>query len=949
MDEMRFLEEIAEHVLKHHQQQTDALTIVFPNRRAGLFFRNYLSTRILQPVWSPEVLSIEDFVKGLSSLKSAEKLDLIYLLYQVFTDLNKSNESFDKFYFWGNVLLQDFDEVDKFMVDTRLLFKNLVHIKKMEGNLDYLQEDQKEHIIKFWKSFGDKLSKQQQGFLDIWDTLYETYERFNQLLLGKNMAYDGMIYRRVVNSLKDGNVDSDDKKVIFAGFNALSKSEEEIISWFVKEGKGEVFWDADDYYLRDHKQEAGKYLRELKFGNPILRNSFRKSYGNSFADSGKSVEVISVASEVGQAQEAAATLAKLNGTIDEDTVVVLPNNSLLFPLLHAIPENVDKLNITMGYPLVSSSIFGLLDALINMHIKAEGKGAYYFRNVLAVLKHPLIAKIQDDEIQKLINDIQQKNILWVSVKLIDIKHDLLGLLFELKGDISEFLIEVIRGLINEDQEAVEREFAFRFIQLFNRFNEFVKSYQLKLSLAAFQKIFRQLAQGERLPFEGEPLLGMQVMGILETRNLDFKNIIVLSMNEGLIPPAHKNTSFIPHSVRKVFNLPVADHQDAMYSYIFYRLVQRAQNIYFIYNATEETGQSGEVSRFVRQLEQETNIEIMHRNVASEVIMEDPQQISIKKNDAIMQQLFRFTSLKKFKKRFTPTAINTYLDCRLRFYFKYVLELYEEEEIAEEVDPMVFGNILHHVMEKLYLPFDKDGNRKVGTGDIDKLKEKVKEEIKIEFSRQFGSLEKEFVFEGQNLLAREIIEKMVLKVLDYDNQQVPFEILGVEADDKKGYIHHTEILSNGSVIQVGIKGIIDRIERKEGHVRIVDYKTGKDEKSFSDIPSLFDRDLLKRNKAVLQTFVYGLLYKNSPGYQKDLPVQASLFNIRDLFRSDFSPLIQVGIRNSKRDVVDIRNYFDEFEAELQNLLEELYNSDADFSQTEDAKKCGYCPYAGMCNR
>ncbi len=947
---MKFLEEIAKIVIDKYQASTDTLTIVFPNRRAGLFFRKYLSSAISRPVWSPKIQSIEDFIKGLSDLKSADKLELIYLLYKVFADLTKSREEFDKFFFWGNVLLQDFDEVDKFLVDARLLFKNLVHIKNLENDLDFLDDEQKALIIGFWKSFGEKLSRQQEDFLGIWDNLYATYTQFQEVLKARNIAYDGMIYREVANDLTTGAITIGAEKVIFAGFNALSASEEEIISWFVQEGKGEVYWDADDYYLNDSKQEAGKYLREMKFGNTALRKSFKKSYGNAFINSSKKIEVISVASEVGQAQEASHILQSVKSQIDEDTAVVLPNNTLLFPVLHALPENVGKLNITMGYPLASSSLFGLLDALINLHLKSEGKNVFHFRNVLNVLKHPLITRFQDEATLKILQDIQNKNILWIQKERLVIDHELHSLLFKNpQSSIADYLIEVVKYLANDDNEQVEKEFAFQFYQLLNRIQDFMAKNNLKLSIGAFQKIFRQLVQNERLPFEGEPLLGLQLMGILETRNLDFKNIIVLSMNEGLIPPAPKNTSFIPYSIRKVFGLPVIDHQDAMYAYIFYRLVQRAENIYFIYNAAEESGKSGEVSRFVRQLEAETDIELSHRNIASEVIVEDPNLICVDKDKNIMDQLLKFTSRLGYEKRLTPTAINTYLDCRLRFYYKYVLGLKEQDEMAEEVDAMVFGNILHHVMEKLYLPYDNDGKRQISESELKEVRLRVDDEINREFALQFGTKEKEFVFEGQNVLAREIIKKMILKVLEFDQQRIPFEILGVEADDKKGYLYQADITINGSKVQVGMKGIIDRIELRDGHVRIVDYKTGKDQKVFPDIPSLFDRDNKSRNKAVLQTFIYGLLYLHSSNHKSNIPVQASLFNIRDLFRSDFSPLIQIGKGNSKQDVVDIRSYLGEFEQELKFLLNEMYDFEVPFSQTSDMNKCSYCPYAGLCNR
>jgi len=943
---MKFLEEIVEVFLSRYAQESDEITIVFPNRRAGLFFQKYLSARISKPIWSPKIISIEDFIKGLSSLKSADKLELIFELYQVFKKLNKSMEEFDRFFYWGNIMLQDFDELDKFLVDPELLFKNLSHVKSIENSLDYLQDDQKKLISEFWKNFGEKLSSHQKGFLGIWDNLFQTYQHFRTRLYEKGIAYNGMIYRDVEQELQIGQSNPEVEKVIFAGFNALSKSEESIITWFVKEGKGEIYWDADDYYLKDNSQEAGRYLREMKFGNQVLRKSFRDSYGNEFLGTKKKIEVISVASDVGQAQQVSELLKSMNSQLDENTALVLPNNELLFPLLHALPAEVDKLNITMGYPLAASTIYGFLDTLIDLYLRSENKSAYHFKSVLAILRHPILAKIKDQTIFEIEKRIVQNNTIWISKKRFKVDHAVLKLIFKEPGDeLSNYLMEILGFLAEENEDNVEREFLFHFYTLLNRLNEFLQNNKLTISKVAYQKLFRQLVQGERLPFEGEPLLGLQVMGILETRNLDFDNIIVLSMNESLIPPSPKNTSFIPYSIRKVFGLPVVDHQDAMYAYIFYRLVQRAKNIYFIYNSTEETGKSGEVSRFVRQLEHETDLDIVYKTVSSEVTIEDPHVISVMKNERILENLYRYSSKKKHEKRFTPTALNTYLDCKLKFYFKYVLELYEQEEISEDVDPMVFGNILHHVMEQLYLPFDDEGKRTVNNDDILILEKRVDKTIESEFTKHFGSEEPRFPFEGQNLLAREIIKKMVLKVLEFDKRRIPFDILGVEADAKKGYVLNTIIDINGESVEIGMKGIIDRIEQKDKIIRIVDYKTGVDIKNFFDIPSLFDRENKQRNKAVFQTFFYGLLYLNSPKSDPGFQVQASLFNIRDLFKSDFSPLIQ----HKNNDVADIRIYLEEFEQQLKILLIEIFDNEISFSQTDDTKKCGYCPYVGICNR
>lgn len=947
---MKFLEEIVEVVLSRHADASDEVTIVFPNRRAGLFFQKYLSARITKPIWSPKIVGIEDFIKNLSNLKPADKLELIFELYQVFIKLNKSSENFDKFFYWGNIMLQDFDELDKFLADPELLFKNLIHVKNLENNIDYLEEDQKKLIADFWRSFGEKHSTHQKGFLAVWDNLYQTYVQFKSRLTERGIAYNGMIYREVAEALENGVIKPEFGSVIFVGFNALSKSEENIISWCVKEGIGEVYWDADDHYLKDNKQEAGRYLREMKYGNPTLRKSFRESYGLSFQGSDKKIEVISVASDIGQAQQASELLKSWHSPFDENTAVVLPNNELLFPLLHALPQEVERLNITMGYPLSSSTVYGFLDALINLQIKTRDNNSYHFRSVLTILRHPLLANRKDDLIDKIATDIIQKNTIWIPKKKLKEENLLLNLIFrEPEASLSDYLMDLIKFLSEQNEDEVEKEFLFHFYTLLNKLNEFIQRNKLQISITAYQKLFRQLVQGERLPFEGEPLLGLQVMGILETRNLDFDSIIVLSMNESLIPPAPKSSSFIPYSIRKVFELPIADHQDAMYAYIFMRLVQRAKNIYFIYNSTEETGKSGEISRFVRQLEHETDLSISYKTISADVTVEDPHVISIIKNERILESLSRFTSRKEYKKRFTPTALNTYLDCKLKFYFKYILELYELDEVSEEVDPMVFGNILHHVMEQLYLPYDKDGNRTVSKEEIKNLKKNVAPEINNAFAKQFGVQDEHFEYEGQNILVSEIIQKMIFKVLEYDSQRTPFDILGVEADDKKGFVLNSEIEIDGSPMQVGMKGIIDRIEQKDNTIRIVDYKTGKDAKTFPDIPSLFDRENKTRNKAVFQTFFYGLLYLESPIQHHSLPIQASLFNIRELFNENFSPLIQIKKGRINQDIQDIRVYLDEFNEELKNLLQEIFDKDIGFSQTDDLKKCGYCPYVGICNK
>ena len=590
-----------------------------------------------------------------------------------------------------------------------------------------------------------------------------------------------------------------------------------------------------------------------------------------------------------------------------------------------------------------------LQAILKIQEDLEKKGVMYFRNVLQLIRHPFLAGIDDDLLRNKEEEIIEQNRLWISQNYMQSEDSFLSRLFELKDkDLANHLSSLVRDLAMMSDDPIEKEFFFQFYKLINRLQDFLERRKLPFGPASFRKLLKQVLQFERLPFEGEPLSGLQIMGILETRNLDFDNVIVLSVNEGQMPPAPRNISFIPHSIRKAFDLPTLDQQDAIYAYIFYRMIQRSKNVHFIYNASEQDGNTGEVSRFIKQLEFESDTEIIHKTVSHEIKIEELNLINVSRSSGIQEKLLRYTAISGMEKRLTPTAINTYLDCSLRFYFKYVLELKEEDEIAEEVDPMVFGNILHKVMEDIYQPLfdEKAGN--VQKSDINNLRGKLDKEIERQFKDQFGADEKTFRFEGNNVIAREIIKNMANKILDYDETRTPFTIVGLEADEKKGFKTEIEISIDNASSRVGLKGIIDRIEEKDGIIRVIDYKTGRDEKSFNDVDSLFDRENEKRNKAVFQILLYGYLAYSSLSEWQDAPIQVSLFNIRDLFSDGFSPLIQIKDKKST-DILDIRPLLPEFIAHLKTLLEEMFNPEIAFSQTDDLKKCRYCAYVGICNR
>ncbi len=948
---MKFLEELADDFINRYPSSGDEVTYVFPNRRAGLFFRKYLAERVANPIWSPRVMSIEEFIVAHSSLKKSEKLELVYELYQVFRKILKSEESFDSFYYWGTVLLGDFDELDKFLVDPEELFKNLAHVKAIEADISYLQEDQRKLIMEFWRSFEPLQSSEQKGFLALWTNLPGIYSGFCSALLSKGLAYDGLIYKQVVDGLTNKSILPIAPKTIFAGFNALSVSEEKIMSWYVEHGSGEVFWDIDDYYFSDSKQEAGRFLREIQSTNPTLRQTFRKEYPNRLNDNQRTISVINVATDTGQAQQLPEILMSLGGAFDENTAVVLPTNELLIPTLYALPDTVEKLNITMGYPLALSPVFGLLQALIDLAESGTGKTVSYYKHVLNVLRHPLVHSYLTASDQEIVNHLLKDNQLWVSSENLQLSNkELEEVLFRNKDKgLFSHLLDILAFLGSHEQDTTEKEFFYHFYRLLQQFQQFTESRKLVLSAAAFSKLFRLMAQQERLPFEGEPLDGLQILGILETRNLDFDNVIVLSASEDNLPPAPRNTSFVPYSIRKAYGLPVIEHQNSMYAYIFYRLLQRAKNVFLIFNSSEADGQAGEASRYIRQLQRESGIQFSYQHIAPEVTLHDPSPIIVPKNTQIFQKLMRYASSDDHRNKLTPSALNTYLDCKLKFYFRYVKGLKEQEEVAEEVDPMVFGNIFHKVMENLYSRHDIDGHRLITGTTIKNLIALMPSELDKAFANQFGAAAQGYTYEGQFLLAREIVEKMALKVLEVDMKQAPFEILGIEANENKGMFWTVPLMCDGKEIQVGIKGIIDRIEQKDGCIRIVDYKTGKDALDFDGISSLFDTSKTNRKKAVFQTIFYGWIYYKAFLRGNNSPLQARLFNIRELFNEDFSPLIKMKDGRTPAEVIDIRVLFDDFEGHLKTLLEEIFDISDSFTQTDDKKRCEICPYRGICSR
>ncbi|MEL6558814.1 MAG: PD-(D/E)XK nuclease family protein [Bacteroidota bacterium] len=958
--EHAFLRELAEKVFQQNQSgmspdwkpDLHGITVVFPNRRAGLFFQKYLSGLIKKPIWAPEVTTLEDFTMEMSTLQLADPLTLIFELYHAFNEYQQVPEPFERFYFWGEMLVKDFEELDRYLVDPEKLFISVKNQKELDEAFYFLDEKDKKTIQLFWASFLPDASPSQYTFLKTWEILLPVYKRFIQKLQEKGLAYTGLIYRNVANELTESLAGADkSRKIIFAGFNALTRSEEMIIKHFVDNHDAEIYWDYDDYYFNDEKQEAGVFLRDYA-RDSILKKTFPEEAPKYFEGISKEVSVTGVSLEVGQAKaigEYLQQLIKAKKFDLEETVVVLPKEHMLFPLLNSLPNQIDKLNVTMGYPLKETPLFSLLESVLQLQATARLEQdffeSFYYQPVTEIFSHPYVAQAFPEETEAYLQEIRKVNKIMIAKEELHGKVALFEIIFQLKNNnlaLCDYMVTILKTLYAGMEEVLglEREYLFQFYQIFERLKEILSMQSSLVEINTFIKLFRQVTRTVKIPFRGEPLEGLQIMGVLETRNLDFKHVILLSMNEGNLPADSKGGSFIPYNIRKAFGLPTFEQQDAIYSYLFYRLIQRAESIQMYYNTSSEFGLKGEVSRYIRQLKQESGLEVKEKVLANKAELSEAKPIEIAKDERVQRTLSGY--LAGGRSRFSPSALNTYLDCKLRFYFRYVAKLYTHDEVSEEMDAAMFGNILHRAMEILYENLTK--KRKpaiVQPADFFTLRSSVDGAITLAF-RDYYHLPKsrKLILEGRNLVMYEVMKDFIGKVIDHDESYAPFEIIALEGGSRQGY-KLDYALNDGR--KVGLKGIIDRIDRKNGKVRVIDYKSGKDDRNIGSREAFFDRDSYKRNKAAMQTFYYAMLYINKHGDGE--PIKPGIFNMRELFQDNFDESLMDG----DEPLLDIRQYMEEFKADLGALLEEIFDPNDPFTQTEDPDKCRWCDYNGICRR
>lgn len=949
-----FLQRIASRFYEEYRADIRKLSFVFPNRRAGLFFQKYLSEIVEKPLFSPEILTVNECFFNASDRLPADRTAELFRIYRIYKELSRTEESFDAFVFWGEMLLSDFDEVDKYRIDAEALFKNLSGIKEIDYLFDSLSEEQKEAIRLFWHHVvPESESETKKSFIAIWEVLYELYQKSRSELLSENRATEGMIFREIADRLEADDIPDyfEGKQFVFVGFNALNPTEEVLFSELRKRGQADFYWDYEADVLRDAENRASRFYKNNLRDFPSKLDIKPGEAGLEDLD----IELIAVPSSVGQSKEIYRLLQKLYPEKTEEkewikTAVVLPDESLLLPMLHALPPQIENINVTMGFPLKATPVASLLENIFELQRRTNSKGQFYHITVSNILKHQYISKIFREEVQQLSKRMVENNAFYVENDFFA-ENELLSTIFTLRKQPNEFvayLLEILQKLhyrwqqFSKESESarLEADFIFQYYTAINRMQEVMSDTALPdMNLETMIRLIRQLVSGISIPFEGEPLNGLQLIGMLETRGLDFENLIIASFNEGVFPKKQSINSFVPYNLRRAFGLPTDEYHDAISAYNFYRLIQRTKRIFFLYDSRTDGMQTGEVSRYLYQLHYQYRLPVRRVNLIYEVDLPQNESIVVEKNETVMQKLMEFTDQVEKPRALSPSSINTYINCPLSFYFSYVERMREQDEVTESVEAAMFGTIVHHVLENLYKEMEGQLMQKHQLEELAKNKFLLEKAIKEAFSVEFFKKEKTADIEltGNHKLLANIIYDYIKKLVELDAERAPFTYIQSEKDlDFMLPVFKDKF-------KVRLYGKVDRVDEKEGVVRIVDYKTGGDDLSFKDIDELFDKDKDKRPKAVLQTFLYSELYMRDSGAGDILP---EVVKTREIFDKDFSSRLRD--KQAKHDVERYADYREEFMQRMQATVEELFNPEIPFTQAEE-KHCVWCPYQSICRR
>lgn len=878
-------------------------TIVLPGRRAGAFLKNELKTQTNYKGFAPEILSIEDFIAKIAGLQMLDSTSTLFAFYKTYVSLTpeKERENFETFYSWALHLINDFNEIDRYLIDAQNFFGYLGEIKNIEH----------------W-SLATPQTELVKNYIGFWDKLSDYYNHFIQELLKNQTAFQGLMYRQAAAKISDFLEDYPNQ-IIFVGFNALNNAEQEIINKVLETKKGEILWDIDRVFLDDPMNEAGLFIRKYLKNQP---ESTEISFVSDTYSDFKNIHIIGVPKNVGQAKILGEILKEIS---TENAAVVINDESLLSPVLNSLPPEIEEVNITMGLPLEQTPPASFFEILFKLAV--EKNNTYYYKNVLEVLNHPTLNFKGDQTVYELQRDIIKNNKVFISAEEI-LKYtegknkEILQLCFvHHHKDIFGFLDTLLNltDLLRPDNPAdspLEAEYLFHFNRLFKKLHNLLKKFNPLDSIEGLHRIYSDLLNTESVDFSGSPFTGLQIMGMLETRVLDYDTVIMTSVNEGVLPSGKSTGSFIPYDLKKQYGLPTYKEKDAVYAYHFYRLLQRAKNVYLLYNAESSGLNAGEKSRFLYQMEVEKpEAHSLHQHLISPDSKSAPiTPAVIEKTPEIM------TVLKKIAAGgFSPSALTTYIRNPMDFYRNYILGIKDTDEVEETISALTLGNVVHNTLENFYKPLE--GNH-LTPEDLKKMKAKTIEEVNHQFKEIYSSLP---IKEGKNLIIYEVAKKFVFNFLQYEAELInanSLKILHIESADLK-----QEISVPGLDFPVFIKGRVDRVDELNGNIRVIDYKTGVTEQKNLNVPEWKDITENEEKNKAFQVLCYAYMLNRLKNYN---PIYAGIISFRNLGAGFMS----FGLGKGKNTVREIdSNLLDSFQEELIRLIAEIFDADTPFIEKE----------------
>lgn len=909
-----FISETINDILKTTKTFNNAVFIL-PSQRAGVYVKQALKD-MLASGFLPEIITIEQFLERVSTLKKIETLPLLFDFYTIYKEVVPNPVSFDDFSSWAITILQDFNEIDQYLINTKDLFI-------------YLRDIQR---LKKWSVKGafkeTELVKDHYSFLE---KLHLLYPKLYTHLLERNIGYQGLIYREATKCIDDYLEENKCKKHIFIGFNALNKAEEYLIQKVLEVEHSTIYWDIDDRFLHSNHQ-AGSFIRQYKAQWKYYQKNPLKTVGNSF-DSEKSIQIIGASKNITQIKQAGEILDEL--TDYNSTAFVLGDETLLPVALASLPKKVRDINITMGYPLKNIPSVQLVHAIFHLFLSQErllkkDVNAFYYKDILAVVRNTTISSYlasDQDIVADISNHILNENASFLTINEIlsivgskeskQVKTILT--IFEpvdIASDFIEKILRVIDDLKNKTSE-LEKEYLYRFHQAFTQLKTLQDQHQYFKELRTLFQFFKQIIAAENLFFQGEPLRGLQLMGMLETRVLDFENVIITSVNEGSLPSNSNTHSFIPFDVKVYFGIPTYKEKDAIFSYHFFRLLQRAKNIFILYNTENDSYGSGEKSRFLMQLEMMRN-DIIHKTVSAKVKTKKAKQVEVLKDLDISSKLKELAA-----KGISPSALTNYLHNPIAFYKQKVLHLKELKEIEETVAANTLGSVIHDVLDALYTPFVGEFIKEKDVKDMLNLSKKL---ILENFRKHFKSGD---ITIGKNRLIFEVANRFIERFLKKELDVVQQGSLKIIATEKE---LEASIPLEGLDFPVTIKGIVDRVDNLNGTIRIIDYKTGVVKSSGLKLGGVENIEDYKYSKAI-QLLLYTFLYtRNTPGFDFDTPIIAGIFSFKNLKAGLLS--VNFSEKWGGKDPIITPERLDAFMQQITQLLSKIYSVDHSFKEPKE---------------